>query len=189
MIREMKPLEDAYCVWAGNNYSFDGQLQLLTDSTAAGNEHRWIAGGLLFVLEYRISSSSIPSASLIEDEIRVIGPPVDGYTSPLQAANTIVKPFTPKAWGFIFGCILAHVIVKACIAYDYVEAVTPRQCFDRVLFQEQFFAIRNDHIPLNSNKEEEEVLRNRNSFRILIGTMFMGIRSVKLGLYEDVSSA
>lgn len=93
VIVKVPALKDAYCVWGGNDdvCSFNGMLKFLKHSAEEGNEHRWIARGLLFVLEYRISPSTIPSATLIEDQFRIIGPPVESYTTPAQAAETIVS--------------------------------------------------------------------------------------------------
>lgn len=68
IVREMEPLEDAYCVWAGgnNDCSFDGLLTFLNESAVAGNDHRFIAGGMLFVLAYRISRTILPVLLLLK---------------------------------------------------------------------------------------------------------------------------
>lgn len=175
MLMEMQPSEGSYCVWAGNQCSYDGVLNFISSSAEAGDTHRWIAGGLFFVLPYRFSPYTIPSTSIIEDKFRVIGPPVEGYTTPSQAAKTIVKPFTAKAWGFIVGCICLHLVIKVFLVSDYVYAVSPHQGFDLRLFRERFFSIRNDHNQHPANEEAEEVYRNRHSFWMLIATMFIAI--------------
>lgn len=101
-------LEDAYCVWTGVNCTYDGMTAFLRDSAAEDDDHRWITGGLLNNHKYRSSDNSIPSATLYEDTFRMIRPPIEGYSSPAQAWNTIWKPFTPKG-GSLFSVVFSFI--------------------------------------------------------------------------------
>ncbi len=53
-------LRNTMCVWGGSGCQFDDIVEFVRRSTRPG-EHRFIAGGLLFVLKYRISNGTIAS--------------------------------------------------------------------------------------------------------------------------------
>jgi len=101
-IRDIPTLYDSYCVWAGPDCSFDGELDFLK-ATAVGNPtntnnatYQFIVGGLLFVLADRLTLNTIPSAALLEDKLHVLGPPREDTASPGEAWNLIWRPFTDE---------------------------------------------------------------------------------------------
>lgn len=103
IIEDIRPLNGAHCVWVGPECSFDGMLDFMKNSAGAGDKHRWIWRSILFVLPYRISQATIPSTSLLEEEIRIIGPPIRDHTTPAEAGQALMKPFTRKGWGIYSG--------------------------------------------------------------------------------------
>ncbi len=53
-------LRNTYCVWGGTDCQFDDMVKFVRRTTRS--KHKFIAGGLLFMLKYRISNETIASA-------------------------------------------------------------------------------------------------------------------------------
>lgn len=96
------------------------------------------------------------------------------HTLPVHRARAAHQKRADKGI-FLVQFIIAHLLVKVFMVYDFVFAVTPTRCFDWKIYRERFFAIRKDHNVQNTNYEEEDVFRNRTTFWMLIATMFTAI--------------
>lgn len=117
IIKDMPELLDAYCVFGGNDCTFKSMVEFVNTSTSP-TKHRWIAGGLLFVLPQRIQHNVLPSAALLSDRLLVIGPPLNGIG--FKAAwNTISRPFTLLAWVAAVGCIIILLAIRGVIVCLY----------------------------------------------------------------------
>ncbi len=108
-------LADAWCMWAGPNCPFDGLITFLRDSAEAG-PHQFLAGGLLFNLEYRMRNTSIPTVPLIHDEIQVVGLNVASQMNISTAWNVVLSPFTQTVWIFLVCCLIAMGILRVLIS-------------------------------------------------------------------------
>lgn len=113
------PLGDSYCVYSGSNCTFDGMIDFVNQSALAVHGHRWVVGGLLFVLEKRISTNAIPSIPLIEDELVIIGRPA--HTPFSKALDTVVKPFTFSGHIYIGVCIFVQLFVRVAVAFMFTK--------------------------------------------------------------------
>jgi len=61
IINASDAFRNTLCVWGGTDCQFDDMIDFVRRTTKTG-KHRFIAGGLLFMLEYRISNVTIASA-------------------------------------------------------------------------------------------------------------------------------
>lgn len=119
--KEMEPLRKSYCVWAGRNCSFDGILNFVNESATAGYDHRWIASGLLFNYPHRTSANTFPSSSIVDDELRILGPPITTSTPIAEAWNTINKPFTLGSRFLLLGCVILAFIIRVVMSFTYTK--------------------------------------------------------------------
>lgn len=116
-IRNMSTLNNAYCVFAGRHCTFNGMVGFI-NSSAARTEHQWIAGGILFVLKKRILPGVIPSTSILEDYLHIVGPGQD--REPLGAAwDLVVAPFSGEAWITIGFVVLLFLIVRVLMIHMF----------------------------------------------------------------------
>lgn len=177
IVNELRPLNDcAYCVWAGHNCTFDGMLHFIDDSVRAGDPHRWISGGILMALSYRISSNTLPSTSILEDELRIIGPPPNSqYTTPADAWKAIWKPFTLKGWMFIFACTIGHLLVRLWMSYEFMKVPRTNTAgsFKWVHLRRRFLNFRKEK--QDEDNEDEEKWQRINYFWSFIATIFIAI--------------
>lgn len=166
IINLVKPLENARCVWVGPNCTFDGMLDFIRNSAAAGKSHRFIAGSILFELPYRISVHTIPSSTIFEDQVRIIGPPIEGYNTFREAAVTLRKPFTRKGWYYILGCVIGHLVLR--IAMVFIFSLLHER--EKVFAWGRFFDIDNSY--KRTDDTEEKSWRRVNKAWLIIATIF-----------------
>jgi len=118
IIGGMSTLANAHCVYAGRNCTFDGMISFINSSSAKSN-HQWIGGGVLFVLQNRILSGVIPTTSLLEDYLHVVGPPSQ-KREPIGAAwDLVIKPFTWKAWMTVLAVLFLFLLVRVLMIYMF----------------------------------------------------------------------
>jgi len=117
-IQRIKPVKDAYCVWAGpgKDCPFGGMLDFVNKSGRSGYAHRWIVGNCLYSFDYKISNYTIPSLPLYDDRLRIIGPPIKGYSRPSDAWNTLLKVFKRTTWYYIASSLLILLFLRAVVA-------------------------------------------------------------------------
>ena len=111
-------LSDAWCMWAGPNCPFDGLISFLRDTSEAG-PHQFLAGGLLFNLEYRMRNTSIPTVPLVHDEIQVVGRNVGSQVNLSSAWKVVLSPFTKAVWIFLVCCLIAMGILRVLISFMF----------------------------------------------------------------------
>lgn len=177
MIRNMPALQDTYCVFAGRNCSFNGMVRFV-NSSAASRKHRWIAGGVLFVLQDRILPGIIPSTSIIEDYLHIVGPPRKTQESFQEAFNLVLRPFTWKAWLVFFSVLVFFGIVRVVMVYIFGNTIGWAG-FLRTLF---LF-----HFERDVERDEVRDERDKDWWRILQrhwGLAFIIFTSIMLLLYE-----
>jgi len=177
IINEMKPLRNsAYCVWAGPDCSFDGLLHFMDESANAGDRHRWISGGILMELPYRMKNNTLPSSSIFENELHIIGPPPHSqYTTPMDAWAAIWKPFTLRGWCFILACTLGHLLVRVWMSYEFMKLprTNPVGSFEWERFYRRFMSFRREK--QDEESECEEKWQRINYFWTFIATIFVAI--------------
>jgi len=175
IVKRMRPLQKtAHCVWAGPKCTFDGILNFINASATSGDKHRWISGGVLMVVPYRIGVHTLPSASLFEDELRVVGPPLSGYTSPSEAWSAIWKPFTLKGWIFIFSCTFGHFLIRILFSFVFtIPKWLPTGAFDWRQFKSRLLNIKKEK--QDDNEEVEEAWERISYLWSLIATIFVAI--------------
>ena len=61
IVKATGTLGNAQCVWGGSECEFDDMVEFVRRSKDAGS-YKFIAGGLLFMLKYRMSEDTIASA-------------------------------------------------------------------------------------------------------------------------------
>ncbi len=112
---ELDTLTDAWCMWVGPNCPYDGLVTFLQDTAEAG-PHQFLAGGLLFNLEYRMRNTTIPTVPLVHDQIQIIGQNVSAQMNIRSAWKVVLSPFTDAAWFFLVCCLIAMAILRSVIS-------------------------------------------------------------------------
>lgn len=177
ILEDISALDNAYCVWAGKGCSFDGELKFLAD-TAVGSKHgvnasyQFIVGGLLFIQSDRYDPGTFPSAALLYDQLQVLGP--HQASSFRDSWDVIWKPFTWKAWVFVFMCIMGHGFARFWMSFHFTVYSTRgfswRQLRARLLGQ---------YYPETSLQDEnEENWKHMEAMWSLIAKLFVAIMLV-----------
>eukprot|EP00171_Calliarthron_tuberculosum_P023549 IDg23549t1 len=78
-----------------------------------------ITGGQLFLLPYRVSNETIPSAPFLEGDIQLIGPNNITKLTIREAVQKIVLPFTPYAWWLLAGIVGCFIVIHIVIALTF----------------------------------------------------------------------
>lgn len=119
MAKEIEPLRNAYCVYAGPNSSVDSIFNFIEESAKAGYAHRWILSGWYLVLESRISINTIPSQPILEDEPGIFGATTTGSLS--HEWDTLLKPFTFYGWLYIGLSKLVSLLMRVLLAFLFTK--------------------------------------------------------------------
>ncbi len=134
IVKALPPLSDAQCVWGGTDCSFDDMIEFVNRTSVDGRpKHKFIAGGLLFSLEYRLSSRTIPSVPLLEDRLIIIGPRNDDRVSWANAWEALWRPFTTKAWVMLFLTTGSVIFLRVWISFHFTDPFTWQQFRDNLL--------------------------------------------------------
>lgn len=186
ILNELEPLRSsADCVWAGPNFTFDGMVNFIDESVKAGDRHRWISGGISMALSYRIGVNTIPSSSIFEDELHIVGPPPSShYTTPADAWAAIWKPFTFKGWMFILCCFVGHLSVRGWMSYQFMKRPKTKAVWSSswIHFRRRFLNFRREK-QHEEDREYEEKWQRVNYFWSFIATVFIAITILFLGTY------
>lgn len=114
-------VEDALCVWAGSKDScvFDDMVRFL-EKTSIEGKHKFVVGGLMFLLGYRVSRYTIPSVPMLENQLNILGPSGDsaGFK---ESFRIVSRPFTTEAWIFIISIMGAFLLVRIVIALNFMH--------------------------------------------------------------------
>ena len=97
ILDEISQMGSAWCIWGGPDCTYDDLVMFVSQSARAG-AYKFVAGGLLFNLDYRMSNTSIPSAPLLQDELVVVGP-----RKTVTTIDSLLSPFSARVWGFLIG--------------------------------------------------------------------------------------
>lgn len=114
-IQNIPVLEDAYCVYVGDECSYDNQVEFLTDISDRNENHQFIVAGHMFIMSYRISNDSIPSAPYTHGPILLVGPLATRHVTLKSARDVVAGPFETSAWIFIIIILLLYAFVRICI--------------------------------------------------------------------------
>jgi len=170
-IERIKPLEDAHCVWAGHDCGFDEMLDFMKKSALQGDQHRWIVGSILFALPYRITNYSLPTLPFYEDQLFIIGPPMQGYTSLKEAWVTLLKPFTFNGWCYILLSISMHLFLRITMGCIFTELHASTKSFEWNQVLHRLFDISNTY---KRQEERDEIWwRRLNKIWLMIATIFV----------------
>lgn len=132
IVNKIPALSDAQCVWGGTDCSYDDKINFV-QRTSENREYRFIAGGLLFNLEYRMSKHAVPSVPLMSDKTVVIGPRNDDRVSWKSAWDALWRPFTTKAWAMLIFTLLSVVFLRVWISYHFTTPFTWQHFRDNLL--------------------------------------------------------
>lgn len=120
-VKEIKALDNSYCIWAGPECSFDGMVSFVKSVSGKNSSEQFIAGSMLFISTGRISNQSIPSAPFLESDIVVIGPSTRKETTMREAVISVVQPFETLTWVLIVCVILTFIATRLFIALVFTS--------------------------------------------------------------------
>lgn len=112
-------LEDAYCIFNGDECSFDNEIDFLSYAVTMNRSHQFMVTGLMFIMSYRINTNSIPTTTFTHGPILIIGPPESRDLSFTEALKAVLGPFEMKAWVLIIIILLFFMLVRIAISYSF----------------------------------------------------------------------
>ena len=134
LVNLIPPLNESMCVWVGNDCTHDGMVSFVQRTTKDVKKYKFMTGGLLFNLGYRMSSPlSVPSVPLLEDKLIIIGPRNDDRVSLASAWDALWRPFTTRAWALLIFTLVSVVFLRVWISYHFTTPFTWRNFRDNIL--------------------------------------------------------
>lgn len=118
-IQTIPALADAFCIFAGEECSFDNQIEFLRDAYKTNQRHQFMVTGLMFIMSYRINNYSIPSTPFTHGPILVVGPRESSELSFVKTLDVVSGPFETTAWVFIIIVLFSFVFVRICISFSF----------------------------------------------------------------------
>lgn len=118
------PLEDAYCIFNGDECSFNDEIDFLSDSYRKNPSHQFIVAGIMFIMSYRINNDSIPSTPFTHGPILIVGPIESRHLTFTEALHVVSGPFEPMAWHFILVILLFFAIVRIGISLSFTHPLS-----------------------------------------------------------------
>lgn len=118
-IQNIPALNDAYCIFAGDECSFDDQIKFLSEARRMEQGHQFIVSGLMFIMSYRINNDSIPSTPFTHGPILIVGPIESPYLTFLNALEAVSGPFETTTWVFILIILLIYVLARIGISMTF----------------------------------------------------------------------
>ncbi len=120
LVDEIPELQDSYCIWAGPNTTFDGMVDFVRYVSRGERPLKFVVGGMLFQMSYRISNGSIPSASINSGKIVVVSENRLPSRAFSDAMKSIFGPFGHGTWWLLSGIIALFGAVYFLINYCFV---------------------------------------------------------------------
>ncbi len=120
LVDEIPELWDSYCIWAGPNTTFDGMVDFVRYVSSGERSLKFVVGGMLFQMSYRISNGSIPSASISGGKIVIVSENRRVRRAFSDAMKSIVGPFGQGTWWLLSGFILLFAAVYILINYCFI---------------------------------------------------------------------
>ncbi len=120
LLDEIPELRNASCIWGGPNETFDGLVKVIRNVSLGQRPLQFVAGGMLFQMAHRISSGSIPSATMSSSKPVVVSINRPAEKAVSDATKAIVGPFGHGAWWLLCGLILLFVILYVLINYCFL---------------------------------------------------------------------
>lgn len=100
---KMKQMDDVYCVYAGNNCTFDGLIDLASTPPSPTWRYRLGVSGMMYVLPHRIRPFLKPLVAMQQSRMALIGRRQYHVDKP-DAVASLFSPFALIAWISIVGC-------------------------------------------------------------------------------------
>ncbi len=120
LVDAIPELQKASCIWAGPNSTYDSMVQFVGRVSRGNRTLKFISGGLLFQMAYRISNGTIPSVSVTSGKVVVVSINRPAEKAVSDAAKAIVGPFGQGTWWLLSGIILLFAAVYVLITYCFL---------------------------------------------------------------------
>eukprot|EP00171_Calliarthron_tuberculosum_P004361 IDg4361t1 len=145
IVKKLKGI-NAYCVWGGADCVFDDMVWFVRD-VSKEHPHKFAVGGLMFLMRYRVTEHTIPSAALFDDHLVLLGPR-DNKDDVSKAFEVMWKPFTRQAWIFLITILIILLMGRVLNAFYFT---VPFTCSN---FTANLFG---DYDAVTPRKENEEI--------------------------------
>lgn len=118
-IQNIPALEESYCIFAGDECSYDDEIKFLSEARSMKQGHQFIVSGLMFIMSYRINDDSIPSTPFTHGPILIVGLIESRQLSFIKALEAVSGPFETSSWGFILVIVLIYALVRIGISLTF----------------------------------------------------------------------
>lgn len=105
-IMQLTPAKNATCAFAGPECSFNKLVEFIEATSKANPRIKLAMTGLLLETEGRLSIYVVPSISLMQEEMVVIGLRAGAVRQEWWPLKKMVDPFQDAAWGVFAGVIM-----------------------------------------------------------------------------------
>lgn len=117
-------LEEAYCIFSGEECSFDNQIEFLSYARSMNRSHQFMVTGIMFIMSYRVNNDSIPSIPFTNGPILVIGPLKSRFLSFSEALQVVSGPLEPLTWTFIMIILSFFAMARLVISFSFTVQFT-----------------------------------------------------------------
>ncbi len=120
LVDAIPELQKASCIWAGPNTTYESNIQFVGHVSRGKRTLKFVAGGMLFQMAYRISNGTIPSAPKSHGKIVVVSANRPAQKAFSDATKAIVGPFGQSTWWLLSSIILLFATVYVLINYCFL---------------------------------------------------------------------
>lgn len=115
IVKDMKQMDDVYCVYAGRNCRFNGMIDLAANPP--GRKYRLGVGGLAFDLPHRRQMTLDPLATIIFGNFALFGKRKYEQGRAAGSVYIMLKPFRFTAWVYFAVCALFLFVLWLAVIY------------------------------------------------------------------------
>ncbi len=124
-IHQDMDLDDALCVWAGAECSFNNMVDFVAEHARSSktNEYQFAITGFVSLLPRRISQYAFPTVSFLESQVFILGRSEKHHSIVSQSFHTVFNAFQLKTWVILIICVASLL----CLMF-VVSAVFSTPC-------------------------------------------------------------
>ncbi len=152
------PFHNARCIYGGNQCTFDGMVDFISQHSTPESKYRFGVTGIMFIMPHRISRSSKPTVPIMDGKMVIVGPR-SMQSSRTDSFKSFILPFELSAWLSILGVVIFFVVLWVLAARAFTGQVNLRS------FVQLFVGDYNPDMP--SPPDQPEVKASHENSRLL----------------------
>ncbi len=126
------PLHDAWCVYGGNQCTFNGMIDFISQHSTPEARYRFGVTGIAFIMPHRIRSTSKPTVPIMEGKMVIVGPR-SPPSRKRDSLTSMILPFELGAWLSIVGVVFCFSILWLLVACAFTRPVNLRSLLQLVV--------------------------------------------------------